>query len=159
MKWLMIKRWLPVILWAGLMIFLSRQSGTDTTELSGLLTRMLAEVLARLGIIVDQVQLHHALRTSAHIIVYFVWSVLLYRAFCGCSRVCFTVSALLRSFLLTLVLCSAVAVLDELQKKWIPGRHCNWNEVVLNAVSALVGTLICSVIHGFSIKHHKTKRI
>lgn len=147
MKWRNVRRWIPAILWMGLMVFLSRQEGLDTLQTSKRIAAIIAGILTRLGINVDLVKLNISLRKAAHVVVYFILSILVYRAFCvnryGGDRL----FRHLRSATLTIALCIVVAVLDEVQKKWIPGRHCDWYEVALNCMAVLVGTIISVLVH------------
>lgn len=130
-------RWLPAIAWFCVMMLLSRQTGSETARVSGFLARMLIDLLARFGIAVEPESFHHGLRTAAHFIAYFIWAPLLFGALNGGKN-----ARHWRAALLTILICCAVAAMDELQKSVIPGRHCSWGEAGLDCVGALCGTAL-----------------
>lgn len=127
--------WTLLILWFIFTILLSRQTGGETAELSGGITQWLCGVLARIDIHTDPAALHSALRTAAHILIYLVFGFLTGRAF----RLSFRSRWLI---VLCLLLCFALGVLDEYQKAFIPGRHCHWNEALLNCLLSVPGVLL-----------------
>lgn len=123
--------------WLGVIFFLSSQNGEQTADLSLGIVGVIHRALQSVGIQIDINRLHHALRTSAHVIVFFVEGILLYRAINGLTerrRV-----SLISALLVAIPLCA----LDELHKLPIPGRHCQWDEAALNFVGAALGVLVC----------------
>lgn len=123
--------------WLGMIFFLSSQNGEQTADLSLGIVDVIHRALQSVGIQININHLHHALRTSAHVIVFFVEGILLYWAINGLTerrRV-----SLISALLVAIPLCA----LDELHKLPIPGRHCQWDEAALNFVGAALGILVC----------------
>lgn len=137
-----LKRFLPIvlsILWLVLAVFLSLQNGSGTGELSRSLTRWLVDLLSCFGLNLDFTTFHVFLRIAAHFIVFFVlgmlfaWSLNAW----GATRIWHV--------LLTLAVVTAIAVLVEVGKLWIPGRHLQWNEALLNVIGAWCGSGIWQI--------------
>lgn len=131
-----LKRFLAItlsVLWLVLAVFLSLQNGSGTGELSRGLTEWLVELLGRLGLKLNFETFHAFLRTAAHFIVFFVMAVLFAWALnaWGATRI--------RHVLVALAAVTAIAVLVEVGKLWIPGRHLQWDEVLINVVGAWCG--------------------
>jgi len=131
-----LKRYLPIILsvfWSILAVFLSLQNGSDTGALSRGLTKWLVDQLSNFGLSLNYTTVHVLLRVAAHFIVFFVlgmlfaWSLNAWRK----TRVWHVFA--------TLAVLTAIAILVEVGKLWIPGRHLQWNEALLNVVGAWCG--------------------
>lgn len=125
-----LKRVLPrvlSVLWMIFAFFLSLQNGDGTDELSGGLTRWLIDLLGAVDIHLDYAGFHMFLRTAAHFVVFFVLEILFcWSAVSGRDPV--------RRWHLQAALGAGImiAVLAEVGKQWIPGRHLQWDEVLLN---------------------------
>ena len=78
------------------------------------------------------------LRKSAHVIVFFVLGILIYTALSKtlCNAHIFYVG------LGSLAFCMFVAAASEYLKKYITGRHCDWDEAALDLASAFIGIFI-----------------
>ena len=131
--------WILLILWLAFATILSRQTGEETAEVSGGMSAWLCGLLGRVGITVDISLLHSLIRRAAHIVIYLVIGFLMCRTF----RLSFQGAWVLP---LALVLCIGIGVLDEYQKAFIPGRHCHWNDALLNCASCLPGVLIGRIV-------------
>ena len=127
--------WIALLLFLALAVFLSRQTGKETAEVSGGLTAWLIPVLRGMGIAADPETLHALLRKAAHVVIYLVLGFLVCRAFRLSFRGGWVMPA-------AAAVCLAAAVLDEVQKGAAPGRHCQWDEAALNAACVLVGLLL-----------------
>lgn len=118
-------RWLPALLWMGLIFMLSHQPGSD----SGNLTRMLMEFLAGLGLDLPQVFGKYAtlaLRKTAHFTEYlilFLWLKL---------AIGQTAKGLTRALIITI----AYAITDEFHQLFIPGRVGNAGDVLVDSLGA-----------------------
>lgn len=124
------------VLWLLLILFLSFQTGEQTGELSGGMAQWLVDCLNRMGISVGYARLHALMRLAAHFLLLFVFGILLAWTF----RVWKAVGTRAVFFLLLTV--TAVAVLAEVGKLWIPGRHLHWDEVPLNLLGGWCGAAI-----------------
>ncbi len=127
--------WVLLILWLAFAVSLSRQTGSETADLSGGITEWLCGVLARVGIHAELAPLHSLFRRAAHVAIYLVLGFLMGRTF----RLSFRGAWVLP---LALALCVAIGVLDEYQKAFIPGRHCHWGDAAINCVSCVPGALL-----------------
>lgn len=131
-----LKRFLPIvlsILWLVLAVFLSLQNGSGTGALSRGSTKWLVDRLSRIGLNLNFTTLHAFLRVAAHFIVFFVlgmlfaWSLNAW----GAIRIWHVLA--------TLTAVTAIAVLVEVGKLRIPGRHLQWNEALLNVSGVWCG--------------------
>lgn len=128
--------WLLALGWAGFSLFLSWQSGEDTGALSMEVARVLLGLLARVGIYPDQTAFHMGLRLAAHFGVFFIDGLL-------------AAAALAVSlpedrprawpWFTAMLVCSALAVVAEVGKLYIPGRHLQWDETLLNVIGSVLG--------------------
>ena len=112
--------WMASALWMVLCLYLSWQTGEETVGVSGAITRAIRWVIGLFGVFVAGVLLYCLLRRSlppnAH------------------------VNGL--SFWLAVIICSLLAVVAEVGKLWIPGRHLQWDETMLDVLGALGGATI-----------------
>lgn len=132
-----IAKWLIVLAWLGVMMALSRQTGDASMRLSTPISQAFVKLLSRFGMQITVLECDLLIRKVAHFFVYFVAAMLLYGALMeNNSRVIW------HGPLLTLSICIVIAILDEYQKTFIPGRHCNWSEAAINCAGALAGTIL-----------------
>ncbi|HAM38459.1 MAG: hypothetical protein A2539_06400 [Elusimicrobia bacterium RIFOXYD2_FULL_34_15] len=110
-----IKLWLPVFIWCYLIFYLSDIPGLDTG----------------LGIY------DLLLRKAAHIVEYFILTLLLYRAFRKSFFLSFTAIIFWSSFLSLLY-----AVSDEFHQSFIPNRDGNFGDVLIDAIGILLVVFI-----------------
>ena len=145
--------WVLTFAWLGLCYQLSSQNGTETGLVSLGVSQFIIQLLD-----LPQNTLHVLnanLRTAAHIIVFFVLTLLGGLASgtsTGKHR-----SAPLWPF----VPCALFAVLDEVRKASIPGRHCSYPEAMLNVVGCALGCgaayLICVAYRRIFADNHNTR--
>ena len=115
--------WLLFSLWLVITVVLSSQNGPETASFSRW-TRVLMNLL---HIPEAKAAAFHAfLRKSAHIVVFFVLGGLLYGA------LFVTLRNSKHVWLWAGISCSAFAILDEVKKIFIAGRHLQWDEAGLN---------------------------
>ena len=129
--------WVLAIGWLGLCFYLSWQTGEQTAGLSQWLAGALLRLLAKVNLRPDPTAFHQGLRTAAHV-----------GAFLGAGALlggALAVSAWEKrrwariTFLGGMVACSLSAAAAEIAKRWIPGRHLQWDELGLNLLGALLG--------------------
>lgn len=127
--------WLPVVLWAAFIFFMSAHTGDDLSHGDGffaLVKQWLGGVQAALlGPDIDVVS------SLGHFCEYLVLGALLTRAFGACRS---------RSFALVLGLAvltaSAYGVTDELHQIFVPGRMCDPADWLVDTVGAAVGAFV-----------------
>ena len=130
--------WTVTIFWLILCFYLSWQTGEATGKLSQKLAQFLIDLLNRVGITPDPQQFHAGLRLFAHFGVFFVTGVLLACAIAAT----FPQSNKIVLFSVSAVLCAIIAVLSEVGKLNVLGRHLMWSEVGLNIIGAVCG-IVC----------------
>lgn len=134
--------WSAVILWLLLALFLSFQNGNSTAETSGTIAKIICSILLGCGINVDYSILHPTLRTSAHFFVFCVFGILLESAFMSGSHE----KNRIRQGIFCIAVCTAICITPEVIKRWIPGRHLQWGEALLNVLGAYVGMIVVCAI-------------
>ena len=134
--------WLLTILWLAFCLYLSWQTGEETGQFSQRIARFLLDLLGRLGLQPDAQQFHAGLRLFAHFGVFFVTGLLTASAL----YVSLPRSKRKITLWIAVVSCTLVAVLAEVGKLTVPGRHLTWSEAGLNVVGAIGGVLAVSGI-------------
>lgn len=130
--------WIAVVLWLLLVLFFSFQSGTSTAKASGTIAKIIYSILVRCGINVDYSVLHPSLRTSAHFFVFCVFGILLESAILSGSHE----KNRIRPGIFCIAVYTAICIAPEVIKRWIPGRHLQWDEALLNILGAYVGMIV-----------------
>ena len=120
--------WFPVFLWLGMIFYFSSIPGLKS------------------GLSYDYV-----LRKSAHVIEYFVLTLLLYRAFKGSCRKVFYYS-----FLLSMTAAFFYAVSDEFHQRFVFGRSGCFRDICVDAIGIL-GFFTVGLI--FKISRRKKNRL
>ena len=128
-----LQRWLPVVLWAGLIFYFSTEHFSfSNTEgfLSEWLLRFLPEISpARF------MALHLVSRKAAHWFEYFVFGILLLRAQRRGDKPKLATAATAR----TLALVLAYAVSDEYHQSWVPERTASAVDVAIDTFGGVCG--------------------
>ena len=142
--------WTATVLWLILCFYLSWQTGEATGKLSQRLSHFLIDLLNRVGITPDPQQFHASLRLFAHFGVFFVTGVLL-----ACAiTATFQRSNRIVLFSVSSVLCTIIAVLSEVGKLNVPGRHLTWSEAGLNVLGSVCGIgLVCGALCGVGLMY------
>ena len=128
-----LQRWLPVVLWAGLIFYFSTETfSSSNTEgfISEWLLRFLPEIPpARL------MALHLVTRKGAHWLEYFVFGILLLRAQRRGEEPKLATAAIAR----TLVLVLAYAASDEYHQFWVAERTASVVDVAIDTFGGVCG--------------------
>jgi len=134
-----LQRWIPVILWAGLIFYFSTENFSfSNTEgfLSAWLLRFLPEISpARI------MALQLVSRKAAHWFEYFVFGILLLRAQRHGDELKLASAAIAR----TLVLVLAYAASDEYHQSWVPERTASAVDVAIDTFGGLCGVFWMSI--------------
>lgn len=136
--------WVASFLCLGFCLFLSWQPGEESTEFSLGIVHLIKRILWHFGFQVNASQLHKLLRLFAHFAVFFAVGAL----FCGSFSLSLQSRAYapLAAFLLTGALCGACALGIEAVKRYIPGRHLQWNEAFIDVAGVVAGALVAALI-------------
>ena len=137
--------WTAVIIWVFVAGYLSFQGGESTTKLSYGIAGRIAELAETIGWRVPMEKLHFHLRTMAHVIVFFILGVLFSYAMNLSAE--FLKRTGWRSVIISLSVCSLLAVASEFFKIWIDGRHFDADETILNVMGTWSGTGIVYLVY------------
>lgn len=111
-----IKYWLPAVVWASLIFYMSSRSSIKT---------------------VDVYWQDFLLKKIAHFTEYFIFSVLIYRALSNTTNFSKKKSLVL-SFIITVV----YAASDEFHQSFIPGREPQIRDVAIDSIGS-ISALLC----------------
>ena len=134
----LIANWVPVVFWAGLIFYFSTEQ-FSSPQTSGLLESVLDWLFP--GISAARVDWAHlALRKLGHLTEYFVFSVLLLRALRH-NHGGLTVRHVAWSVMFVLL----YAVSDEFHQAFVPSRTASINDVLIDVLGGICGTLWIAV--------------
>ena len=126
--------WVLVVIWMGVIFYLSHQPATSSNRLSSGITEWLIGFIERVipNLNFDIRDFHHMIRKNAHFIAYFILGVLVVN---GNKRVG-----------LAFLICFLYAISDEFHQLFIPGRAGSIKDVLIDSGGAIVGILVYSGI-------------
>lgn len=84
------------------------------------------------------------IRKGAHMGVYFVLAILIYRAVC-----CYMQKSG-REYGLSFLICAVYSVSDELHQYFVPGRSCELRDILIDSCGALAALLLLLLLHRIS---------
>ena len=131
--------WISVVVWMGLIFMFSAQNSTESSSLSGSVVGVILHAIKTIFPDIRQVELNHLqfwigffVRKAAHASIYFVLGILVYTAIGKkVSRK--------KRFLMTVAVCFLYACTDEFHQRYVPGRSCEFRDVCIDTVGALLG--------------------
>lgn len=130
----MLIAWLPVVLWMGVIFWLSGDQFSDERTASWLAGSPLLSVLGLPPAVIDVVNL--IVRKCAHFVEYALLSMLAYRAMCRSFA-----APARRALAVAIVLAVSVASIDEMHQATTATRSGSPKDVVLDSAGALAGAL------------------
>ena len=135
----MLKAWLPVVLWMGLMFFGSTDllSAEHTSRFLTPFLRWLDPDVSRRTI----AQVHLLVRKAAHVTEYAILAGLLFRALRG------SIDGFWRRAALVFVPVMLFATADEYHQRFVPSRTGSFYDVLVDGSGALLGIALCRAIH------------
>jgi VanZ family protein len=135
----LLKAWLPVVLWMGLMFFGSTDlmSAEHTSRFLAPFLRWLDPGISPLTI----AQVHLLVRKAAHVTEYAILTGLLFRALRG------LIEGFWRRAALAFMPAMLFAAVDEYHQSFVPSRTGSFYDVLVDYGGALLGILICRAIH------------
>lgn len=138
--------WLCAVAWLILCLYLSWQTGEETSVgLSWKITQLCLMLLKLLGVQIEAQTLHMQIRLAAHFGVFFIAGVLFAGAFAATFDQ--TMHRYRNSFLAALAVSAAASILAEIYKLNIPGRHLQWNETGLNVIGGIAGVILVQLVY------------
>ena len=128
--------WVAVLLWMALIFYLSSQPADQSNQLSTGITQAIAEAIEKVipGTKIIIGELNHIVRKNAHFIAYMVLGILTVNALRNSG------TKIKKSFLLAMVICVLYAASDEIHQLFVPGRGCQFTDVLIDSAGALVGS-------------------
>ncbi len=142
-----VKGWLPVLIWMGVIFWFSHQpgdvSGASSGRIVALITSGITTIFPFLEINVEM--FHFLLRKGAHFGVYAVLGILSVRAFhiSGYSRK--------QGILYGWILATFYAGTDEFHQTFIPGRSGELSDVLIDSAGALTGIAVYVLAKGIQV--------
>lgn len=140
--------WSLMILWMILIFVLSAQSADDSSSTSGNILTILLKVMYpgfkdmdadSQFIILEQYQ--GLIRKSAHFCIYGILGVISFAAYDALNKI--KAKAVVPFAFITCVL---YAVSDEIHQLFVPGRSCEFLDVLIDSAGALLGILALYLI-------------
>ena len=152
-KSVVVKAWLPVIIWMGIIFLFSHQPGDMSGASSGRIVELISSGIARLipFMEVNEDLLHFLFRKGAHFGVYAVLGMLCVRAFqmSGYSGK--------RGVVYGLILASFYAGTDEYHQTFIPGRSGEVADVMIDSAGAVTGIGFYLLVKGIQFPERAGK--
>lgn len=124
--------WLAVVVWMGVIFYLSHQSGNASSHLSSGITDGIIQTMETVWPFMsfDEAFFHHLIRKCAHFAAYFILGILV-------------VHALKRPFkkrlIYALLICMLYAMSDEIHQLFVPGRSGEVRDVLIDSAGAATG--------------------
>ena len=151
-RWIVLIHWLVALGWTVFVFRLSVQTGEETAGLSlGIIDRLLS-YLPWLTELFDYDLLHAWLRKGAHVAVFGILGLTM------ATVASITADTLRGSWkkaaVAVLLVCAALAVMTEVVKLGVPGRHLDWDEAALNVVSTWAGIGLVALLRRCFRKKH-----
>lgn len=142
--------WLMVILWMGLIFYLSHQPATESDQLSGGVVDLVIQTFERVLPLIhlDWPGFHHIVRKSAHLIAYLILGILVLHALRQVKLLSW------HSVIGALIICVCYAISDEIHQLFIPGRSGEVKDVLIDSVGAIIGV---GLYEGLRILIHKIR--
>ncbi len=130
-----IYRWIPALLWMGVIFFLSHQRAGSSSELSSGITEALLNIINRLlpWLDLELDFFHFLVRKGAHFTAYLILGLLLTYAMKPKER---------KDYLFVLLLCIFYAMSDEFHQTFVPGRSGELRDVLIDSTGSLTGILV-----------------
>ena len=135
--------WVLVLVWMGVIAYLSHQPVYESNELSSAVAavaiRAVAEVVPEATVVVNPSLMNHIVRKGAHVVAYMVLGFLVLNAQYASGAVG------VKSLAATMLICVLFAASDEWHQTFVPGRGGQMSDVLLDSVGAVVGIVLRKV--------------
>ncbi|UNC93967.1 VanZ family protein [Candidatus Contubernalis alkalaceticus] len=127
--------WTAVIIWMGLIFYLSHQPAVESSRLSQGITEVIIQAVEKVfpNLEFDLRNLNHFVRKNAHFCAYLILGFLVVKA------LWISGAAGVKGMVLALVICVLYAVSDEVHQMFIPGRSGEVRDVFIDSVGAGIG--------------------
>lgn len=135
MKTVRVISWIAVVIWMGLIFYMSAQVATESNELSiGITDKIITGIEKMLpGVRIDPYRMNHYIRKSAHFCTYMILGLLVSNAYVP-GKVKNS-----KAYLISLAICVLYATSDEIHQLFVPGRGGQVKDVLLDSFGSLTG--------------------
>lgn len=128
-----------VLLWMGVIFYLSHQPAEASSQLSGGITDWIVSSIEKVIPFKINIELLHTfVRKTAHFTAYFVLGLLLV--------ITIQASRKLKRASISLIIAVIYAITDEFHQTFIPGRSGELRDVLIDSVGALTGIIFFLII-------------
>ncbi|MBB6446703.1 VanZ family protein [Bacillus benzoevorans] len=144
--------WIAVIVWLGVIFYLSSQPATESNELSKGITEYIVKIVEMVHPEADLNINNSNIREYAHFFAYLVLGILV--------KVILKVIGIrgIRGMGLAILLCVLCAVSDEIHQIFSPGRGIQLKDVIVDSIGACIGIILVFVL-GWVVKRVKLARL
>ena len=134
----LILSWVAVVLWMGLIFYLSAQVADQSAKLSSGITQFIISIIHGIfpKINIDLESLGFLVRKLAHFLCYLVLGVLVLNAFGKCGVKGY------KRILFSAIVCILYAASDEIHQLYVPGRGGQIRDVLIDSFGAGTGFLL-----------------
>ena len=136
--------WIAVVGWGIVLFYFSGQDGVASGELSMRFTRFVLRLFPSLPYTAKV--LHPILRKCAHFCIFAVEGFLL------ASAMMATLQRRVLGCALTVLICAAVAALNEYHQTFAVGRSCEVRDMLIDAGGAVLGVLFAALFLFFILR-------
>lgn len=150
-KFLKIFLWILVVLWCGIIFYMSAQTAPESSELSGTLIWRMCERFYKDFALLSETEkynlvdsLQNVVRNMAHICEYGILGILV--------RLAFIPYKLNRKIIIASLLCLAYSISDEIHQFFVEGRAYQFSDVLCDTLGAVLGILAISLICTICLK-------
>ena len=139
--------WVAVLLWMGLLFWLSSRPAELSNSDSGIITSAIVDFLDTLGvkgsINSEDVTLTVLVRKGAHFVGYLALTLLILNALSATGKISKRFSL---PYAKLAMLAAAIAILyamgDEVHQSFVPGRAMRFGDVLINSAASFAATLL-----------------
>ncbi len=137
--------WTGLILWLVLMLVLSSQTGTQTSELSGGIATTIANIFYKDPTSQQIYSVNLLIRKLAHIAIFLILGMLITTVFLT-TFLPESINSIAILSILSVVITFGIGFLDEWRKQFVDGRHFDSTELILNFIACFIGVGLVLVV-------------
>lgn len=134
--------WSLVILWMGLIFYLSHQPAPESNKLSKEITELIIETVEKIA--PDRSfnfrNLNHIVRKNAHFFAYLVLGILVLNGLRNNGIKGY------KGIALALFICVLYAISDEIHQIFVPGRGGQVKDVIIDSGGAFIGVIFYNIV-------------
>lgn len=127
--------WVAVVLWMGLIFYLSHQPASESSQISGGIVTFFINIIEKIVPFwnINWSGFHFVVRKSAHLMAYFILGMLLVHALRNLKTTNW------KRLLIVMLGCVLYAISDETHQLFIPGRSGEIRDVLIDSIGSAGG--------------------